>query len=597
VTNESDTYDQAEPGKAPGSTFERKEMSIKTLRKRIALVAVSALAVTGLSTVPANAAIGTATSIAVANTTTDDGTALAVGYYKSNPILDALQISEFTVKAGSAVILQLTAIGGTGFTAENFTRVKLRNFGIVVADHANAVTASGAEDPLPAFTAPSVAGTYYLDVETTTLAAVDGAGTYTANTTLNASVALVVADKSAFSAGVSTIYINDAAAAGTAITDAAGARGISTNGTQAANMTVDLLRADGTTYTSGTFYAYMTGPGTLDILANQAVVDGTGAAYVRSDSLASDAAFSISVAGDGTTGVGTVNMYIILADGTTKVDLGTRSVTFYGTVAKLEAKVLQGIATPGAANGCATANTCTQVTLALTPSVTIKATDANGNVVPGLTISATPADLTVVSTASAVAVTGTTDLNGPGYYNSALTGGTAAGLGKSTTVVYKTTIAATGQIISSAPVTVSLGGTPRTVSWSLDKASYNPGEKIVITVSAKDAAGNPAADGTYANLFTGATTASGSITGSTPAASVELVGGKATYNAFAPGTFGSYTLENTTSTSTGAGAGTKLTGTVTVNNPSEAIFASIVAAIAKLQAAIDKINKRLKKQS
>ena len=56
MTNESDTYAQAEPGKAPGSTFERKEMSFKTLRKRIALVAVAALAVTGLSTVPANAA-------------------------------------------------------------------------------------------------------------------------------------------------------------------------------------------------------------------------------------------------------------------------------------------------------------------------------------------------------------------------------------------------------------------------------------------------------------------------------------------------------------------------------------------------------------
>jgi hypothetical protein len=288
-------------------------------------------------------------------------------------------------------------------------------------------------------------------------------------------------------------------------------------------------------------------------------------------------------------------MYIILADGTTKVDLGTRTVTFYGTVSKLEATVLQGIATVGAANGCNTGNTCTQATLALTPAVVVKATDANGNVVPGLTITATPTDLTVITSADAVAVTGTTDLNGPGYYNSALTGGTAAGLGKSTTLVYKTTLTS-GAVISSAAVTVSLGGTPKAVTWATDKATYAPGEKVVITVSAKDSAGNTAADGTYANLFAGATTASGSVTGSTPGASVELVGGKATYTAFAPGTSGSYTIENTTSTSAGTGAGVKLTGTITVSNPNAALLTQIDALNAKivaLNALIAKIMKKL----
>ncbi len=564
--------------------------------KKVAVVAVASLGFGLLSVVPANAANGTATGIAIANTTTDDGVALAVGKYTSNPVRDALQISAFEVVAGSSVVLQLTAIGGT-FAAGDSTKVSLRNsttnFGLVVASHANAATASGAEDPLPAFTAPLVPGTYFLDVQTNNVG--DGTAAYSPATDLTASVTMTVVDQSAFSAGTSTIYINDAAAAGTAATNALPARGISTNGTQAANITVDLKRADGNTYASGTFYAYMTGPGTLDILADQTVVDGTGATYIRSDSLASDAAFSISVAGDGTTGVGTVNMYIVLADGTTKVDLGTRTVTFYGTVAKLEATVLQGIATVGAANGCNGANTCTQATLALTPAVVVKATDSNGNVVPGLTITATPTDLTVITSADAVAVTGTTDLNGPGYYNSALTGGTAAGLGKSTTLVYKTTLSS-GAVISSAAVTVSLGGTPNAITWALDKTSYAPGEKVVITVSAKDSAGNTAADGTYANMFVGATTASGSVTGSTPGASVELVAGKATYTAFAPGTSGSYTIENTTGSSTGSGAGKKLTGTISVINPNAALLTQIDALNAKivaLNALIAKIMKKL----
>jgi hypothetical protein len=162
-------------------------------------------------------------------------------------------------------------------------------------------------------------------------------------------------------------------------------------------------------------------------------------------------------------------------------------------------------------------------------------------------------------------------------------------------LVYKTTLTS-GAVISSAAVTVSLGGTPRAVTWATDKATYAPGEKVVITVSAKDSAGNTAADGTYANLFAGATTASGSVTGSTPGASVELVGGKATYTAFAPGTSGSYTIENTTSTSAGAGAGVKLTGTITVSNPNAALITQIDALNAKivaLNALIAKIMKKL----
>ena len=48
---------QADLGKAPGSTIERKQMSTKTTLKRIALVAVSALGFGIVSAIPSSAAV------------------------------------------------------------------------------------------------------------------------------------------------------------------------------------------------------------------------------------------------------------------------------------------------------------------------------------------------------------------------------------------------------------------------------------------------------------------------------------------------------------------------------------------------------------
>jgi hypothetical protein len=371
----------------------------------------------------------------------------------------------------------------------------------------------------------------------------------------------------------------------TAATTALGATGVSTVDTLGAVIWFNAKKASGSSYSGGTFYAYMTGPGKLDI-------DGT--TYVRSESISNTGQHYVKVAGDGTTGVGTVVMYMILADGVTKVNLPSRTVSFYGSVAKLEATVVQGIATAGVANGaCGGLTDCTYATLAEKPAVLIKATDANGVLVPGLTITGTTADGTVIASSAVSEGTGATDYNGRGYYNGSVTGGSITG--KSANVTYSTTLSS-GTVITSNAVSIANAGTPKTVTWALDKTAYEPGALVLITVTAKDANGNAAADGTYANLFAGATTASGSITGSTPAASVELVGGKKEYKAFAPGTAGSYTITNKTGTSVGASAGTELTGTVSVNNPNAGLLTQIDALNAKivaLNALIAKIMKKL----
>jgi len=495
-------------------------------------------------------------------------------------------ISGMTVTAGASIGLNVD-LDGTP-TAGEKTRANYVGAGVAAASAA-AAGASTQVNSFIKFTAPTTAGTYAMTIQHSVAGTFLTAFPDADRPFADIAFTLTVTADSSFSADVSTVYVNDdmteTDANTTAATTALGASGSATNDAAGAVIWFNAKKANGATYSSGTFYAYVTGPGKLDI-------DGT--TYVRSESVANDGNHYVKVVGDGTSGTGTVVMYMILADGVTKVNLPSRTVSFYGSVAKLEATVVQGIATAGVANGaCGGLTDCTYATLAEKPAVLIKATDANGVLVPGLTITGTTADGTIISSSSVSGATGATDYNGAGYYNASVTGGSITG--KSANVTYSTTLSS-GTVISATAVSIANAGTPKTVTWALDKTAYEPGAQVLITVTAKDANGNAAADGTYANLFAGATTASGSITGATPAASVELVGGKKEYKAFAPGTGGSYTITNTTGTSVGASAGTVLTGTVTVNNPNAGLLTQIDALNAKivaLNALIAKIMKKL----
>ena len=540
-----------------------------------------------IATLAADGLSGTFTAVTV--TTTLDEVAAQVGTLPTTTTASGITtgiITGMTVTAGAAIGLNVRTAGTP--TAGEKVRANYTGQGVA------GVSAAGEADAthinlLVKFTAPSTAGTYPMTIQHSV------AGTFltsfpnTDRPFADVTFTLTVTADSSFSADVSTVYVNDDMAETdantTAATTALGASGPSTNDAAAAVIWFNAKKANGATYSGGTFYAYVTGPGKLDI-------DGT--TYVRSESASNDGNHFVKVVGDGTSGVGTVNMYMILADGVTKVNLPSRTVSFYGSVAKLEATVVQGIATTGVANGaCGGLTDCTYATLAEKPAVLIKATDSNGVLVPGLTITGTTADGTIISSSSVSGATGATDYNGAGYYNASVTGGSITG--KSANVTYSTTLS-NGTVISAPAVSIANAGTPKTVTWAVDKTAYEPGALVLITVTAKDANGNAAADGTYANLFAGATTASGSITGSTPAASVELVGGKKEYKAFAPGTGGSYTITNTTGTSVGATAGTVLTGTVTVTNPNAALLTQIDALNAKivaLNALIAKIMKKL----
>ncbi len=431
------------------------------------------------------------------------------------------------------------------------------------------------------------------------------------------SVDIVVAAPAGYSASLSTAFMvqdltdADDSAQPTATTDATAAPlAIRTIGQKAATIVVTTRNSENSVYTGQAITATVAGSGFVSAgsaaggaSATDAQIDTAdgSATTTRTASVTAAAnttgVVAIGVWGDGTAGTGTITITVTDQVSGATTTLATKTVTWYsGTAAKLEVTTLQSIATPGAANGCSNATTCTQATLALTPAYVIKATDSGGRLIPGLTITGTPTDTTVIASTSVAASTGGNDKNGRGYYNASVTGGAAANVGKKSTITWSVTLS-DGVTKITTTSEASLAGTPATVTWTLDKATYTPGSPVVISVNAKDAAGNAAADGTYANLFAGASTLGGSITGSTPAASVEILGGKATYTAFAPGTAGTYVVSNKFGASMpSALQGAAISTSIVVSDPNAALLTQIDALNAKivaLNALIAKIMKKL----
>jgi trimeric autotransporter adhesin len=623
MTYEKGVFAQADPGIVSGSTIERKKMSTKTIYKRIALVAVAALGAGLLSVAPANAA-----TTAQANATTVVTSITLANGSGTNTVNRAVVVNVGATTVVAAASTQIAFKGVlTSFPAGGFVQVTSRALlgngsigtpGTLIAGSAVATTTDASAIALGAeagesnvlagtvtasstagigafqFT-PTIAGDYTMTVWNEALGGTSGVIDPLES---RQTITITVAAASAYSGALSTMHsiLGDGGVAADATTNAVPLVVTATraNTTRGA-ITITLRNAANATMTSGnTISAVMSGVGgfgsTTVTADTPGATDCSATTVERVKTLAADAVNTLTLCSDGNSGVGTVTVSVTNAAGVTTV-LGTKTITYFGTVATLSATVLQGIATPGVANGNNTQNAATQATLALTPAVVVVARDANGVIVPGLTVVGTPADLTIVaSSTTAGAVNGTTDKNGPGHYNFAVTGGAAANVGKSTTIVYSTVVSST-LTISSAPVTISLGGTPAAVTWALDKTSYAPGAPVVITVNVKDAAGNNVGDNTYANLFAGATVLGGNITGATPAASVEVVGGKATFTAFAPGTTGSFTITNTLAASAGAAnVGKVLTGAIVVTAPANPEITALTTLVNSLIAKINALN-------
>jgi len=121
-------------------------------------------------------------------------------------------------------------------------------------------------------------------------------------------------------------------------------------------------------------------------------------------------------------------------------------------------------------------------------TVTLK--DSADRAVPGQSLSVTVSDNTVLASGSCVDAVG---LVTDGTYACSVTTavGSTSGQKGTLTVIYEDA----AEVKFSTTYDVTLGGGVSTVTLKTDKATYEPGEKMVVTATAKDASGNPVYDG------------------------------------------------------------------------------------------------------
>jgi hypothetical protein len=606
---------------------------VKTISlKKVSAVAVASLGFGLLSVVPANSAETAAGVISAINLKAKTANTNATGsnvdiFFGGSKTAAAIADNDESTFAATLTsypaggFVSVTGVGSaatlsfsdtTSVDTATGSTVLIEHGTNAAADSANTVTATGT-DGLGMFRfVPTVAGTYTVTIwhDAATLGSIQA-------TEAQQSISVTITAAPGYSSSLSTAYMaedltDDNTGVATAATDAADKPlAIRTIGQKAAQIVVVTRDSTNTIYTGQAITATVSGSGFVTAGSTAATAGaptateanaGDGSASTTRTAAVSAAAnttgvVTIGVWGDGTAGTGTITVSVTDQVSGATTTLATKTITWYsGTAATLEVTTLQSIATPGAANGCSDATTCTQATLALTPAYVVLAKDSGGRLIPGLTITGTPTDTTVIASTSVTAVTGGNDKNGRGYYNASISGGAAVNVGKKSVFTWSTTLA-DGVTKITTTSEASLGGTPATVTWTLDKTSYTPGAPVVITVTAKDSAGNAAADGTYATLFAGASTLGGSITGSTPAASVEIKGGVKTYTAYAPSNGGSYVVSNKFGASMPAALqGAAISTTIVVTDPNAAILTQIDALNAKivaLNALIAKIMKKL----
>jgi hypothetical protein len=264
------------------------------------------------------------------------------------------------------------------------------------------------------------------------------------------------------------------------------------------------------------------------------------------------------------------------------VTVGTKSITFLGDLAKIEAVM----DTVGAQNVAANATGA--------GAIKVKLFDSAGNRLgydqTGIgTIALTDTNSALVNAIS-IGTNTTTSVTGVVNYN-------CVGAGKSgaVPVVLKATNAA-GATISANSVTANCGGALETFTASLDKAVYNTGEVATLTISGLDANGKMVND-TVA--MAGAAISIGGMTAVVaPSTADTFSGGVKKYTYKVDTTTGNY-VASVSVTSGSAQAAVTIPVTIkssTVGTTNEDVLKSIVALIASINKQIQALQKLILKR-
>jgi len=550
-------------------------MSTKTLRKRIALVAVSALGAGVLSIVAVPAANATdisAVSITVAAngaTSSDSQGILAgstgaalTGTTKTLTMTASgqLVVSTTATNGDSGDTSKLSVSGGTILSAASgSTTTTLASSQTSVTTGGNAGLSSVIVKPTAAGTPLVLSSSYSTDGSTYTTSAV-----VTITVVASSVINVFDAGNSFFSAltaaGSSTGNADATWTASSGSTASAPATRVK-NG-NAGYMGFTLKDATGNNLSA----PVVTGTATGGCVVNTSDAKGTVASVVSSSA---GSYFRIDKP---TTNVPAVCTLTIAVNGATAA---TRTFTFDGQLAKI------AITATGIARVTATAGDNTEVFY-------FDAQDSAGNSLDGLTITA---DSTYYNSGlQNVAIAGSSAPFGLVAEDNAVTGIVCVAKG-----TYKMKLkgtAADTSTIKSDEFSIPCAGSAVNYTATLDKSSYVPGDVATLTITAKDSGGNL----TYDALALGSTTYPVSIAGSNmtavsaPTNADYFVSGVKKYKFVVGSTEGSYQLSvdlpkfNSSTYNQAA-----LTVPYTIKASSASVTnAEVLAAIVKLIASINK---------
>lgn len=484
------------------TTNERKQMSTKTNFKRIALVAVAALGLGVLSSVPSQAAVTTLTlSGATAGTATkvksDSTTQATINItFSSQVTTDSIVVNAYQASgpATSAALIRFvdsaTSFANTGIIGLAVGVLNNGNGSDSATTGVTGVSITGGQGSnqmrlgIQLDTAVArVVGTYTYNVVAQPLSIAQAPSVYAASVSAVVTITVAALDEESRvpSAANSTAIFSPSGGA----TEAA-VSGVSTaSTTSTGNIQIKLRNASSA--------ATLPGSESVTVTTTLGTVGLLGGTFGRSvvlpysnNGVGATDSITVQLRPDGTVGVATITI------STPTVSFANRTATFYSSApASLVATSLQSVLGSGSNSA----------------AVAVAAKDSAGNAWSG-TLYAYSASTSVVSD------TGTScSYNASNSRHECTLTGVAAG---TAAITFRNSTAATGiaaTTVSSNALTMTVSTTSAgSVKLAWDKATYAPGEKATLLVTVLDSTGKVMPTGTYTNLF-----ASGGISLSTAA--------------------------------------------------------------------------------
>jgi hypothetical protein len=561
-------------------------MSTTTNFKRIALVAVAALGLGVLSSVPSQATVNSdsltlssasatqstaetytaASAVATASFfgATGDSisvTAALVSAPAGNTALPVLRLTD----TSSATIVPTLAIGAA-VQANTATALQAQSSSVgTTAKYAVYLATQGGTT-----TAPATAGTYVVKLTPATVAGSGAlvaatAQTLTITVITDASLSKNVAASGSLSQIVAFGSSYDPAGVSTSTTDSAVVAVKTASTTPKAVLFVKANNAAGVvlTNTGESLTATITGAGTLGIVASGSYAT-SGAQTITGRSISMRQTDYIHVFSDGNAGIGTITV----TGSVSGILIATKTVTFSSDKA-----------TKYAASTIASADSSV-IAVAGTTKVSALAQDADGYLVTGLTGGT---DIYAFSSDTAVATVATPSYGSATVGYSAIVTGVKVGTAQ---IIFGNASTLAASTIKSVAAVVRVGSsTPSNVTVTTDKASYAPGEKITVTVTILDSTGLALVGASsYAGIFSSTgivssvnLTGTSTIPATSAVADYSNTSNTKTYTAYAPVTGGAVTLSYTGGTGLATANQVAKTVTFSVTDSGSAALAAVTA--------------------